>query len=92
VDVRTRGFRCKYPAKDLPYFFGAAWGKNVSVGTILAPLPTISFSEVFLKGLSHEIFTFFSLLELIYLGLNMNRFWFVSFKVIPSILYSKFKY
>jgi hypothetical protein len=38
-----------------------------------------------LRGLSHEIFTFFWL-ELIYLGLNGNRFWFLSFKEMPSIL------
>jgi hypothetical protein len=39
-----------------------------------------------LKGLSHEIFTGYFWLEWIYLGLNGNRFWFLSFKEIPSIL------
>ncbi len=39
-----------------------------------------------LRGLSHEIFTGCFWLEWIYLGLNGNRFMFLSFKEIPSIL------
>jgi hypothetical protein len=46
---------------------------------------------VFLKELSHEIFTFFGI-EWIYVGLNRSSFWFFSFKEILSILDSQFKY
>ncbi len=44
------------------------------------------------KQLSLEIFMVFSLKKLSHLGLNRNRFSFFSFKEIPSILDSQFKY
>jgi hypothetical protein len=45
-----------------------------------------------LKGLSHEIFTVIFWLEWIYIGLKGNRFWFLNFKDVSSILDSNFKY
>jgi hypothetical protein len=45
-----------------------------------------------LKGLSHEIFTVIFWLEWIYIGLKWNRFWFLNFKDVSSILGSNFKY
>ncbi len=45
-----------------------------------------------LKGLSHEIFTVIFGREWIYLGLKGNRFWFLNFKDVSSILDSYFKY
>jgi hypothetical protein len=45
-----------------------------------------------LKGLSHEIFTVIFWLDWIYLGLKGNRFWFLTFKDVSSILDSYFKY
>ncbi len=44
------------------------------------------------KGLSHEIFMVIFWLELIYLGLIGNCFWFFNFKEGPSILDSQLKY
>ncbi len=44
-----------------------------------------------LKGLSHEIFTVIFWLEWIYIGLKGNRFWFLNFKDVSSILDSNFK-
>ncbi len=44
------------------------------------------------KVLSHEIFTVIFWLEWIYLGLNKNRYWFLTFKEGSSILDSYFKY
>ncbi len=43
--------------------------------------------EVFLKGLSHEIFrpVFFYWPVWMHLGLNKNLFWFLNFKEAPSI-------
>ncbi len=51
-----------------------------------------SYDAVLLKGLSHEIFTIIFWLEWIYLGLKGNRFWFLNFKDVSSILDSHFKY
>jgi hypothetical protein len=45
-----------------------------------------------LKGLSHEIFGPVFWLVWIDLGLNVNRFWFLSFKEAPSILDRHFKF
>ncbi len=45
-----------------------------------------------LKGLSHEIFTVIFWLEWIYIGLKGNRFWFLNFNYVSSILDSNFKY
>jgi hypothetical protein len=45
-----------------------------------------------LKGLSHEIFMVIFWLEWIYIGLKGNRFWFLNFKDVSSILDSNFKY
>jgi hypothetical protein len=45
---------------------------------------------VFLKGLSHEIFRAVFWPVWIDLGLDMNRFWFLSFKEAPSILRQAF--
>jgi hypothetical protein len=52
---------------------------------------TISY-QCLLKGLSHEIFTDIFWLEWIYIGLKGNRFWFLNFKDVSSILDSNFKY
>jgi hypothetical protein len=45
-----------------------------------------------LKGLSHEIFMVICWLEWIHLGLKGNRFWFLNFKDVSSILDSNFKF
>jgi hypothetical protein len=45
-----------------------------------------------LKGLSHEIFTVIFWLKWICIGLKGNRFWFLLFKDVSSILDSYFKY
>jgi hypothetical protein len=40
----------------------------------------------------HEIFRVIFWLEWIYIGLKGNRFWFLNFKDVSSILDSNFKY
>ncbi len=47
---------------------------------------------LFLKGLSHEIFTVIFWLEWIYLGLIENRYWFLNIKEGSLILDSYFEY
>jgi hypothetical protein len=39
----------------------------------------LSKTFLWLKGLSHEIFTVIFWLEWIYIGLNENRYWFLNF-------------
>ncbi len=46
----------------------------------------IFFGGITLKGLSHEIFTVIFWLEWIYIGQKGNRFWFLNFKDVSSIL------
>jgi hypothetical protein len=45
-----------------------------------------------LKGLSHEIFMVIFWLEWTHIGLKGNRFWFLNFKDVSSILDSNFKF
>ncbi len=45
-----------------------------------------------LKGLSHEIFMVIFWLEWIHIGLKGNRFWFLNFNDVSSILDSNFKF
>jgi hypothetical protein len=48
--------------------------------------------KLYLKELSHEIFTVIFWLEWIYMGLKGNRIWFLNFKDVSSILDSNLKY
>jgi hypothetical protein len=52
----------------------------------------VAMNPLSLKGLSHEIFTVIFWLEWIYIGLKGNRFWFLNFEDVSSILDSNFKY
>jgi hypothetical protein len=45
-----------------------------------------------LKGLLHEIFIVIFWLEWIHIGLKGNRFWFLNFNDVSSILDSDFKF
>ncbi len=48
--------------------------------------------SLLLKGLSHEIFMVIFWLEWIHIGLKGNRFWFLNFKDVSSILDSNCKF
>ncbi len=61
--------------------------RNPDLQTII-----VKYSSGDLKGLLHEIFTVIFWLEWIYLGMKGNRFWFLNFKDVSSILNSYFKY
>jgi hypothetical protein len=50
------------------------------------------YRRVFLKGLSHEIFIVIFWLEWIHIVLKGNRFWFLNFKDVSSVLDSDFKF
>jgi hypothetical protein len=77
--------------------------RSLQVELLLADVLTISkcpnvknegfgIQGAILKELSHEIFTVIFWLEWIYLGMKGNRFWFLNFKDVFSILNSYFKY
>ncbi len=48
-------------------------------------------TKIYLKGLSHEIFGPVFWAIWIYLGLNVNRLWFLNFNDAPLILDTYFK-
>jgi hypothetical protein len=62
------------------------------MGQLNESLAATTNSVYVLDGLSHEIFGPVFLPVWIVLGLNMNRFWFLSFKEAPSILDRQFKF
>jgi hypothetical protein len=71
---------------------GIQWGKQLHQASENYIMLKRGCAWDILKGLSHEIFTVIFWLEWVYIGLKGNRFWFLNFKDVSSILDSNFKY
>jgi hypothetical protein len=59
--------------------------QGTQMGRHAAGVPCHTSDSLFLKGLSHEIFGPVYWPVWMHLGLNKNRFWFLTFKEAPSI-------